>query len=168
MNKDALGNITYGMYIIGTKDGNRLVGCTINTVMQVSYEPVVIAVCVNRSNYTNECIKKTGGFALSILTEEATAKNIGTFGFQSSRTVDKFTKVDYQLSSDGFPVLTAGVCAWLSCRVINSIEIESHTVFFGELTDAEQFEATSLPMTYDYYHEVIKGKAPAAAPTFGT
>jgi len=64
-------------------------------------------------------------------------------------------------------VLKNGVCAYLSCRVVNSIEIENYTVFFGEMTDAEKFETSSEPMTYAYYHRVIKGKAPAAAPTFG-
>ncbi|MDR0874353.1 MAG: flavin reductase family protein [Prevotellaceae bacterium] len=164
MNKQALTSISYGMYIIGTRDGERLAGCTINTAMQVSSAPVVIAVCVNRSNYTNECIKRTGSFALSVLSEDNTAKSIGIFGFQSGRTVDKFT--DCQLTADGLPVLKNGICAWLSCRVVSSIEVESHTVFFGELTDAETVETDFPPMTYDYYHKVIKGKAPAAAPTF--
>jgi flavin reductase (DIM6/NTAB) family NADH-FMN oxidoreductase RutF len=155
------------MYIISSKDGERFVGCTINTAMQVSSEPVIVTVCINHNNYTNECIKKTGGFALSILTEEATAKTIGVFGFQSSRTVNKFATVDYQLSTDGFPVLKDGVCAYLSCRIVKSIEIENYTVFFGELTDAGKIESTLPPMTYAYYHKVIKGKAPVAAPTFG-
>ncbi len=166
MDKTALQNLTYGMYIISSKDEERFVGCTINTAMQVSSEPIMVSVCVNRSNYTNECIKKTGAFALSILSEEATAKNMGIFGFQSSRTVDKFAGIDYQLTADGLPVLKNGVCAYLSFRVVNSIEIESHTVFFGKLTDAEKFETDFPPMTYSYYHKVIKGKAPAAAPTF--
>ncbi|MDR0941079.1 MAG: flavin reductase family protein [Bacteroidales bacterium] len=166
MNKNVLRDLTYGMYIISSKDGERFVGCTINTAMQVSSEPIIISVCVNRSNYTNECIKKTGSFALSILSEEATAKDIGVFGFQSSRSKDKFTSSDYQLSTNGLPILKTGACAYLACRVVNSIEIENYTVFFGEMIDAEKFETQSLPMTYAYYHRVIKGKAPAAAPTF--
>lgn len=166
MNINVLSKLSYGMYIISSRCGERLVGCTINTAMQVASQPAIISVCVNKSNFTNECIKQSGIFALSILSEEASAKTIGIFGFQSSKTVDKFAAEDYQLLADGLPVLQSGACAYLSCRVVNSIEIENYNVFFGEVIAAETLNTKAKPMTYDYYHSVIKGKAPATAPTF--
>jgi flavin reductase (DIM6/NTAB) family NADH-FMN oxidoreductase RutF/rubredoxin len=164
MDTTALRSLTYGMCVIGTKDGDRLTGCTVNTVIQVSSDPLWIAVCVHRDNFTNSCIKASGGFSVSILSEEATGETIGAFGFRSGKEVNKFDGIDYQLTADNFPVLTSGVCGWLSCKVVKSVELETHTMFFGILTDAQQIGGN--PMTYSYYHTVVKGKAPKNAPTF--
>ena len=164
MDTKALRDLTYGMYILGTKDGDRLTGCTVNTVIQVSSEPALISVCVNRNNFTNLCIKASGGFSVSILSEEATGEIIGSFGFRSGKEVDKFDGTAYQLTADGFPVLTSAVCGWLSCQLVDSMELDTHTLFIGKLTDAKQLDGK--PMTYTYYHQVIKGKAPANAPTY--
>jgi flavin reductase (DIM6/NTAB) family NADH-FMN oxidoreductase RutF/rubredoxin len=164
MDSKALWNLTYGMSILGSKDGNRPVGCTVNTVIQVSSEPIVIAVCVNRNNFTNQCIKASGGFSVSLLSEEATGDTIGKFGFRSGKDINKFDGFDYRLDADGFPLLTAGTCGWLSCKVVNSIELDTHTMFFGTLTDAGYLPQT--PMTYSYYQTVVKGKTSVNAPTF--
>lgn len=93
MNQKVLYDLSYGVYITATMDGERPVGCVTNSVMQITSSPATIAVSVNHDNYTNECMKKSGMFAVSILTQENDPSLIGTFGFQSSRTVDKFKDV---------------------------------------------------------------------------
>jgi flavin reductase (DIM6/NTAB) family NADH-FMN oxidoreductase RutF/rubredoxin len=164
MNTLALQDLTYGMYVIGTKDGARLTGCVVNTVTQVSASPALVTVSINHNNLTNQCLKTQKVFAVSILSEAADPGIIGKFGFQSGRDVDKFADAPHIITPAGCPALTAGVSAWLECAVRDFIDLETHTLFTAEIRNAERLKGA--PMSYSYYHRVIKGKSPANAPTY--
>ncbi|MFA5528362.1 MAG: flavin reductase family protein, partial [Peptostreptococcales bacterium] len=71
----------------------------------------------------------------------------------------------YKLSSSGIPIVTENACAWFECKVIKSLDCGSHVLFVGEVLDSDLLN-DDQPMTYDYYHHVIKGKSPKAAPTY--
>ena len=161
MNTFALTKLSYGMYILTTMDENKPVGCTINTSTQITATPTTIMISVNKNNYTNECIKKNGKFALSILSEKSDSTLIGNFGFRSSRDNNKFENVGFEMI-DGMPIIKAAN-AYLICKVVNSFEVYTHTIFIGELLDAEILDNDSNSMTYAYYHNVIKGNTPANA-----
>ena len=163
MNTNAFRNLSYGVYIISTLDGERPTGCVANSAMQITSLPATIAVSVNHDNYTNSCIQKTGKFAVSILSEESDATLIGTFGFQSGKEVNKFDGVQ-ALEKEGIPVI-ADACAYVVCKVIDKMETATHTVFLGEVIDADVLKKAE-PMTYAYYHKVVKGKSPKNAPTY--
>ena len=166
MDKKAFYALSYGVYIISTKDGDRNVGCVANSVMQITSSPATLAVSMNRDNYTHSCIEKTGKFAVNILGEQSSPSLIGKFGFSSSRDTDKYDKVSFE-EKEGIPVLHDS-CAYAVCRVIDRMETSTHTVFLGEVEDAGVFphEIAGDPMTYAYYHKVIKGKSPKNAPTY--
>ena len=163
MNKNAFQNLSYGVYIISTLDGERATGCVANSVMQITSSPATIAVSMNHDNYTNSCIEKSGKFAVSILTEQSNPELIGQFGFQSGREVDKFEGVD-ALKFEGISVI-ADACGYIVCKVIDKMETSTHTVFLGKVLDADVLKKDDA-MTYAYYHNVIKGKSPKAAPTY--
>lgn len=163
MNKNAFRNFSYGVYVVSTWDNGRATGCVANSAMQITSEPATIAVSINHNNYTNGCIKDTGMFAISILSQNTDPSIIGTFGFQSGRNVDKFDKVDMELHGY-FPVVK-DACAYVVCKVINTMETSTHTVFLGEVTDCDVMSKEE-PMTYAYYHKVVKGKSPKNAPTY--
>lgn len=163
MNTFALTKLSYGMYILTSLDGERPVGCTINTSTQITSEPTTIMISVNKNNYTNECIKKTGKFALSILSEKSDSVLIGGFGFRSSRDNNKFENVSYEMK-EGLPVIKSAN-AYLICKVVNTLEVYTHTIFIGELIDADIFDNEANSMTYAYYHNVVKGKTPSNAST---
>ena len=165
MDKRALYNLSYGLCVIGAKDRERLVGCTVNTVIQATSDPVTILVCINRENYTNACIKQTGEFSVSILSEKVPESTIGTFGFFSSKDTDKFADVSYALTPSGLPYLTEGVTSYFQCKVIDAIDNHTHTVFIAEVQEAENL-SDEPPVTYAYYRTVIKGKTPPKAPSF--
>jgi len=165
MDVTALFNLSYGLYIIGAKDGERNVGCVVNTVTQSTSKPVTLTVCVNKDNYTNVCIKKTKEFSVSILSEKAKESIFGIFGFSSSRDRDKFAEVQFGLTPSGLPYIGEGVTGYLQCRVISFVDNFTHTVFIAEVQEAENL-FKEPPMTYAYYHKVIKGKAPKNASTY--
>lgn len=163
MNIDAYRYFSYGVYIISTWDEGRATGFVANSVMQITAEPATIAISVNRNNYTHQCIEKSGKFAINILGEHTEPSVIGTFGFRSGRDFNKFDTVSHSIK--GFmPVLT-NACAYFTCEVVGRMETDTHTVFLGKVVDCDVVKPDE-PMTYAYYHKVIKGKSPKAAPTY--
>ena len=165
MDLKALRKIGYGLYIVSSKKGDRVNGQIANTVFQVTSEPPIIAVCINKQNLTNEFIKESGVFTASILSKETPMKFIGHFGFKSGREIDKFKDMKYKVGVTDAPIVLENTIGYLEAEVINSIDMGTHTVFFGKIVNAEIIKEGE-PMTYAYYHEVKKGKLPKTAPTY--
>jgi len=163
MDKKILRDLSYGVYIVGTKGHERNVGCVVNSAMQITSSPATVAISVNHDNYTNQCIKESGKFSLNILNEKTDASLIGTFGFSSSKDTDKFKDVDYEEIED-CPVLKE-TNGYLVCEVTATLEAETHTIFLGKIIAMEKV-MNERPMTYQYYHEVLKGVSPKKAPTY--
>lgn len=165
MNNRILTSLSYGMFAIGTKGEKMPNACIVNTVMQITSKPLTVAVSVNHNNYTNECIKKNGEFTVSVFSEKTSGAVIGALGFTSGRDNDKLANVKHEIISGDMPIIQENICCWFKCKVISSVETSTHTVFIGELTDGSE-TVTGTPMTYKFYHDVIKGKAPKNAPTY--
>lgn len=163
MNKKVFRNLSYGVYVISTLDGDRHTGCIANSVMQITSSPASVAVSINHDNYTNSCIEKSGMFAVSILSEKSDPGIIGTFGFQSGKDNNKFENVGFHVSQ-GAAVLDDS-CGYIVCKVTGKLETSTHTIFLGEALDGDTIGSTPA-MTYAYYHNVIKGKSPKNAPTY--
>lgn len=164
MNNNVFRYVSYGVYIVSTMDEGRATGCTANSAMQITSSPATIAISINHDNYTNSCIKQCGKFSLSILAEDSDPLLIGNFGFKSGRDNNKFMNVDFGITSE-MPFIK-DACGYVVCKVIDTMETSTHTVFLGEVIDAEVLDGQRTPMTYAYYHNVIKGKSPKNAPTY--
>jgi len=165
MNTKALHQISYGMYIIGSRKGDSINGQTCNTVIQVSSEPPIISACINKGNLTHEFIEGSRVFAVSILSQDTPLGLIGRFGFKSGREVDKFEGIDYKLGETKAPIVLDNTLAYLEAKVISEVDVGTHTIFIGELVGAEAIQEGE-PMTYAYYHQVKRGTTPKTAPSY--
>jgi flavin reductase (DIM6/NTAB) family NADH-FMN oxidoreductase RutF/rubredoxin len=165
MNLKTLYKISYGLYIISSKTGEKRNGQIANTVFQITSEPPTVAVSINKQNFTHECIQTSGIFAVSILSKETPMKFIGHFGFKCGRDLDKFKDVKYKFGVTGAPIVLENTVGYLEAEVTNSIDVGTHTIFVGKVVDAEIIK-DGEPMTYAYYHEVKRGTAPKTAPTY--
>lgn len=165
MKNEILFSLSYGMYAIGVKDENRASACIVNTVFQVTNSPNRVALSMNHDNYSNECIQKNGIFTVSVLSEDTSGAVIGALGFTSGRNTDKLVNIRHKILAEGVPVIKENICCWFLCRVVNKVETPTHTIYIAEIT-AGSDESKGVPMTYDYYHKVVKGKAPKNAPTY--
>jgi flavin reductase (DIM6/NTAB) family NADH-FMN oxidoreductase RutF/rubredoxin len=166
MNFEAFFKITYGLYIIATKDDNKLNGYIANTAFQVTAEPAQIAISCNKDNYTCQLIKSSQVFSISILNQDAKAETIGLFGFQSGKDVNKFENIDYTMATTGAPIVTEDCIAWFDCKVNKMVDVGSHILFIATIEDIDLLDKNANPLTYAYYHAVKKGKAPKNAPTY--
>ena len=157
-------DISYGLYIISTKYNNRNVGCVINTLSQITSENPVVSFSVNKNNFTNEAIKETKKFAVSIISEKIKEEVIYKFGYNSSRDTDKFESCLYE-EKEGVPIVTDGVCSYLICELIQIVDCGTHDIFIAKVLETKKLNSEK-EMTYRYYHEVIKAVAPKNAPTY--
>ena len=134
MKSEILSSLSYGMYAIGVKNGDRASACIVNTVFQVSGSPNLVAFSLNHNNFSNECIKQNGLFTVSVLSEDTSGAVIGALGFNSGRDTDKLKNVRHRVLAEGVPVIKENICCWFLCKVVDSIETPTHTVFIGEVT----------------------------------
>ena len=157
--------VSYGLYIVTSKRGRELNGQIANTVFQVCAEPPMIAVCINKKNYTHEFIEESRVFAISILSKEAPMNLIGQFGFKSGRDIDKFENVNYKVGKTGAPLVTDFTVGFIEAEVMKSMEVGTHTLFVGKVVEASVL-GREEPLTYAYYHEIKGGRSPETAPTY--
>lgn len=139
--------ITQGMYVLTTKNG----GCIVDAVSQVSAgDNPLIAVSIMKKNYTNELLKSNNKFAISILGKDVNPDIIKTFGFNSSRDINKFEKTE-TTKIEEIDVINNSL-GYMICEIIDSIDNETHTVFIGKIIEADVFKEKE-PMSYGYYQE---------------
>jgi len=165
MNKKALQKISYGLYIVCSEIENKANGQIANAMMQITAEPPTIALSINKQNYTHEIILKSEKFTVSVLDNDTPMSLIGTFGFKCGRTVNKMENVTCIQQESMIPIITDHTLAYIEARLINQIDVGTHTIFVGEVTNADLL-SDSEPMTYHYYHEVKGGLSPKNAPTY--
>ena len=158
VDEKALFKLTYGLFVLSAREGEKDNGCIINTAMQITANPIRIAVAVNKQNYTHDMIIRTGKFNLSALSESVPFSVFEQFGFQSGSTADKFADCKFAARSDnGIYYLSEYTNSFLSGQVTDTIDCGTHTIFIAEVTQAQILSAEES-VTYAYYFAHIKPK----------
>ncbi len=153
--------ISYGLFVISARTGEKDNGCIINTVQQITQEPLKISVAVNKDNFTHDMIKQCGEFNISVLTEAVPFEVFERFGFKSGRNTEKFDSVDYaERSENGVLYLTKYTNGLISGKVIEEIDCGTHTLFVADVTEAKIL-SEEKSVTYQYYFDNIKPKPEA-------
>jgi flavin reductase (DIM6/NTAB) family NADH-FMN oxidoreductase RutF/rubredoxin len=165
MNTKALHKISYGLYIICSKNKEKINGQIANAIFQVTAEPQTVAISINKKNLTHEFIEKSKVFTISVLSEEAPMKFIGTFGFKSGRDINKFEGINYKIGKTKAPIVLDYSLAYIECKLLEKSDIGTHTIFIANVVDAETL-SEAKPMTYEFYHIVKGGFSPKTAPTY--
>lgn len=164
MDETVLYNISYGMYVVTTKHQGKNVGCIANSFCQITANDFVVSLSLNKQNHTNTAIKASKKFCLSIISEQTNPEVIKKFGFYSSLQIDKFDDFEYE-NIDGLPVIKENTCGYIFCDVFDVVDCGTHELFLARITSTQKL-CDFAPMSYAYYHKVIKGKAPKNAPTY--
>lgn len=166
MNNKAFYKISYGLYVVSSGSGSQSNGYVANTVFQVTSQPARFAVACNKENHTCGLIAQSQVFAISILAQNTKSELIGLFGYKSGRTLNKFASVRHRTGQTGAPILLEDTLAWFECKVVQTVDVGTHMLFVGEVVDGEVTDSSQPPLTYAYYHDVMKGKSPKNAPTY--
>lgn len=161
MDKQAMYQLTYGLFILTAKEGEKDNGCIVNTVTQVTTEPNRIMVAVNKNNLTHDMIVNTGVFNVSVLTENSKFETYKHWGFQSGKNVDKLESIVYERADNGLVYIAEETNAMISAKVVSMTDLGTHTLFLADVTDAKMI-SKEPSVTYSYYQKNIK-QAPADA-----
>ena len=154
---NAMFKLSYGLFVL-TAGGEKDNGCIINTVTQITDSPKRISIAVNKANYTHDLILKSGTFNVSVLDTNADFALFTRFGFQSGREANKFEGLEsIARSENGLMYLTEMSNAFLSGKVIQTLDYGTHTVFIADVTEAKVLESAPS-MTYAYYFDHVKPK----------
>lgn len=155
MDKAAMYKLTYGLFVLTAKEGEKDNGCIINTALQVTTTPNRMIIVVNKQNYTHDMIQRTKEFNVSCLCEGATFDVFKHFGFQSGKDVDKAADREYPRAKNGIIYMPEMVNAYIAGKVISETDLGTHTMFLADVTDAEVLgDAESV--SYSFYQKNIK------------
>ena len=157
MDKKAMNNISYGLYVLTATNGSFSNGCIINTLSQVTTSPNRVSITVNKTNFTHYMIQQSGKFNASVIDESAEFSLFQHFGFSSGRWENKFYRFTSIRAENGIPYVSEHTNAFLSCQVVQSIDLGTHTMFIADVTDC-QVLSDKPSMTYAYYHKNVKPK----------
>jgi flavin reductase (DIM6/NTAB) family NADH-FMN oxidoreductase RutF len=143
----AFRKIFNGVFVITTKKGERANGMTAAWVSRASFKPSLLSVSIGKTRYSHDLIKESGVFAVNVLSDKQIA--VGKhFGFRSGKKTNKFEDIEYEIRKTGSPILrdTSG---YLDCKVVNTCDAGDHTIFIGEVVDAEVYE-DNPPLLYKH------------------
>lgn len=158
MDKKAMYKLSYGLFVLTAREGEKDNGCIINTAIQAASTPNQMSICVNKANYTHDMVMRTREFTVSVISQRATFDLFKHFGFQTGREVDKFADfTDCTRGENGIYYVTQGTNAFISVKVEKTEDLGSHTMFIGEITDMEVL-SDDASATYEYYMNNIKPK----------
>ena len=163
--RKAVWDISYGVYVITSMDGEKKNGQIITTAFQVTSDPPRVVVCVNKETLTHEYIMKSKKIGISVLEQDVPMTFIGKWGFKSGRDIDKFKDVNYKTGVTGLPLVLDYTLSVMEVEVKMIQDVGTHTLFTGEVVNSEVIK-DGTKLTYEYYQKEKKGKAPKAAPTY--
>lgn len=160
MDKKSVYKLSYGLFVLTASEGDKDNGCIVNTVIQLTSDPMQIAVTVNKGNLTHDMIKNTGKFNVSVIDNTAPFELFKHFGFQSGRESMKFGTPDSykfapKYADNGLLYVSAYANAFMSGKVVKEIDLGTHTMFVAQMTDGEVL-SDKPSMTYEYYQANVK------------
>ncbi len=138
--------ITAGVYVIGVAGEGGRDAFTAAWVMQVSFDPPLLALSIHPEHASYPLLQSGRGFTVSVLREgqEGMARH---FGLTSGRERDKLAGVRWLPSARGAPILEDAI-AWLECELVGGMPAGDHELVVGRVTNGALEEPTARPLIY--------------------
>lgn len=166
MNPSVLGNLSYGMYAIGTKCGGVPNACIATSVIQIAGgDTKKLLVTLTEDTHSVEGVRENGIFTVSVLSTETPASVIGALGLVSGKNTNKLKNIRHKVLLEGVPVIKENTCCWFLCKVTDTLDVGNEVVFAAEIIAGSE-RSVGTPMTYTYYREVLHGLSPEGSPTY--
>ena len=138
--------LPYGLYVVGSRAGDRRNAMTLNWATQVSFDPKLMAISVEQAAVTHDLIAEGRAFSLNLIDREDRAI-VRRFTKPVEVDDEAHTMNDFPFHDgvSGAPILKHAV-AYVDCRVQQQVEVGGHTVFIGEVVDAGFQKAEDTPV----------------------
>jgi len=145
-----MGHFATGVTVITTfRNSGEMHGLTANAFTSVSLVPPLLLVCVDKKAESYPCFDETKAFTVNILAhdQEALSRKFAVSGG------DKFQGVAYHTGANGAPILD-GALAYVECKVVQEFDGGDHTIYLGEIDQAEAREGKPLMFFRGGYREL--------------
>jgi flavin reductase (DIM6/NTAB) family NADH-FMN oxidoreductase RutF len=135
-----------GLYVVGSRAGDRRNGMTCNWAVQVSLCPKLVAVAVENDAQTHRLVSEGGRFTLCLLSRDDRAV-VRRFVKPVEADLDARTLggVPFHDTPGGMPVLDQAL-AWLDCELRQEVRTGDHTLFIGEVVDCDFQQPEDAPV----------------------
>jgi flavin reductase (DIM6/NTAB) family NADH-FMN oxidoreductase RutF len=142
--KTTLRMIAYGLFIVGTKDGDKVTASAVNWVTQASFAPPLVVLGAKAGTTTADMIDSSGVFCVNVL--ETGSKDLASKFFAHVEPEgNKFGDVEFSLSPNGCPVIKDAL-GYFECQVREKVALGDHTIYVGEVVEAG-LQREGQPMT---------------------
>lgn len=149
--------LSYGLYIVSSISDGKLNAQIANSVFQITSDPAMVAVSINKQNLTHEYIQKSKLIGVSALSVETPMDQVARFGFRSGRDTNKFEGISYKLGKSGVPIIEDSTASYFELQVEKEVDVFTHTIFICKVLNAELLKDIDS-MTYQYYQDIKRGK----------
>jgi flavin reductase len=143
--KRGMRRLASGVSIITTFDGGERHGMVATSVCSVSAEPPALLVCVNRSAASHVAIQRTGFFCVNLLNE--TDDELARRFSNPVERMRRFDEREWITLATGAPALV-GAAASFDCAVMEAVDVQSHTIFIGQVRAIELWRQEHAPLVY--------------------
>ena len=147
--RHALSHFPSGVTIVATRDGERLFGMTVASFSSLSLDPPLILVCLEKNVTTHDAIRRSGHFAVSVLT---TDQQLLSSRF-ASKIENRFDGVETIDGALGDPLIVDAVMN-LQCRLYDTLPGGDHSIFIGEVVETRVAEKPPLIYFQSGYREL--------------
>ena len=144
--RTALRMFTYGLYALTVADGAQGHAATVNWVTQVSFEPTMLAVSVEKGSKSLRLIRQSRSFAINIFRADQ-RELAGQLGRKSVNRPDKFQGIAWKAGLTGSPLLTDALAA-IECRFVSEVDAGDSVVVVAEVVEAAVV-AEGKPLTME-------------------
>jgi len=152
-----MGQFATGVTVVTTRLGDEVHGLTANAVCSVSLEPLLVLVCVDHAADTHALLEESGVFAVNILSHDQEDLS-RLFAGPTEEKAGRLEALGYRTAVTGAPIID-GCLAYLDCRVVAAYPGGDHTIFVGQVEEAEIGEdASPLLFFRGHYTTVREGK----------
>ncbi|MGQ0446188.1 MAG: flavin reductase family protein [Beijerinckiaceae bacterium] len=137
-------SLTTGVYVVGVAYGEARNAFTAAWIMQVSYDPLLLALSINPRHSSYELLKQGGAFSVNVL-KKGQLELAALFGGRAS--AGKLASTEWTPGRAGVPLLRHSR-AWFECQVVSEHPAGDHVVVVGRVLDGRLIDANSEPMIY--------------------
>jgi flavin reductase (DIM6/NTAB) family NADH-FMN oxidoreductase RutF len=149
MNSDIVAlfhRLTLGVYIIGVAHGAQRDAFTASSVMQASYDPLLLALAINPEHASYALLHAGRSFSVAVLGQQQ-LELARRFGTTAPGVADKMHGVTWRTGKRGAPILDAAL-AFFDCAVQAEMPAGDHCIVLGQVLDGAVLMPEGTPLGY--------------------
>lgn len=140
------GRLTQGVYVVGVSDGEERDAFTAAWVMQVSFDPLLLALSINPDHASYPLLHAGRGFTVNVL-KQGQLDLAGRFGTRSGRDEDKLAGIPWRPGRTGAPILEDAL-AYFDCELSGEMGAGDHDLTLGRVTGGRILDPEAAPLLY--------------------